>query len=169
MYLQSIVLDYAMRSFFGSVSAFLPQLLLVSVLVGCGGRGDGYSGPRGTVSGSITLDGKPLQKGCQVMFIAPAGHTAVGVIDEAGKYTLAYSDGDVPAVEYQVQLTAPISTATQDADPSKMAQNMKLSAKSGGAANEAPFPAKYGSTSTSTMSFKVKEGANTADFALSGK
>jgi hypothetical protein len=103
------------------------------------------------------------------MFISQAGHTAVGVIDEAGKYTLSYTDGEVPAVEYQVQLTAPISTATQDTDPSKMAQNMKLSSKSAGAANEAPFPAKYGSTTSSTMSFTVKEGPNTADFALSGK
>jgi hypothetical protein len=158
-----------MRSVFGSVSAFLPQMLLVSVLVGCGGRGDGYSGPRGTVSGTVTVDGKPLQKGCQVIFIASVGHTAAGVIDEAGKYTLVYSDGDVPAVEYQVQLTSPISTATQQADPAEMAQKMKLSAKAGGAANEAPFPAKYGSTSSSTMSFTVKEGPNTADFALSGK
>lgn len=158
-----------MRRIFGSVSVLVPQLLLVSVLVGCGGQGDGYSGPRGTVSGTITVDGKPLQKGCQVIFIASAGNTAAGVIDEAGKYTLVYSDGDVPAVEYRVQLTAPISTTTQDADPSKMAQNMKLSAKAGGAANEAPFPAKYGSTSSSTMSFTVKEGPNTADFSLSGK
>ena len=158
-----------MRSFFCSLPVLLHQILLVSLIVGCGGRGDGYSGPRGTVSGSITVDGKPLQKGCQVMFIAAAGHTASGVIDEAGKYNLIYTDGDVPAVEYQVQLTAPISVTTQDADPSKMAQNMTLSKKSGGASNEAPFPPKYGSTATSKMSFTVKEGPNTADFALSSK
>ena len=158
-----------MRSLISSLPVLLHQILLVSLIVGCGGRGDGYSGPRGTVSGTITVDGKPLQKGCQVMFIAAAGHTASGVIDEAGKYNLIYTDGEVPAVEYQVQLTAPISTATQNVDPAAMAQKMTLSKKSVGAANDAPFPSKYGSTSTSKMSFTVKQGPNTADFALSSK
>jgi hypothetical protein len=158
-----------MRSLFSSLPVLLRQILLVSLIVGCGGRGDGYSGPRGTVIGTVTVDGKPLQKGCQVVFIAAAGHTASGVVDDSGKYTLIYSHGDVPAVEYQVQLAAPISTATQDVDPAKMAQNMTLSKKSVGAANEGPFPSKYGSTATSKMSFTIKEGPNTADFALSSK
>ena len=158
-----------MRSLISSLPVLLHQILLVSLIAGCGGRGDGYSGPRGTVSGTITVDGKPLQQGCQVMFIAAAGHTASGVVDEAGKYNLIYTDGEVPAVEYQVQLTAPISVAAQNADPGKMAQSMTLSKKSAGAANELPFPSKYGSTATSTMSFTVKEGPNTADFSLSSK
>lgn len=152
----------------GSTPALILQLLLVATCSGCGSSGDGYSGPRGTVSGTITLDGKPLQSGCQVLFMATqGGYTAAGVVGDGGKYTLSYQHGEVPAVEYQVQLTAPIATAApQQADPAQMGAQMKLTKKSKGDGADGPFPAHYGSIATSKMSFTVKAGDNTADFAL---
>lgn len=157
-----------MFRFLRSTPALFLQLLLVATCSGCGSSGDGYSGPRGTVSGTITVDGKPLQSGCQVLFMATkGGYTAAGVVGDGGKYTLTYAQGNVPAVEYQVQLTAPVATAApQQADPAQMGAQMKLTKKAKGGASDGPFPAEYGSISTSKMSFTVKEGDNTADFAL---
>jgi len=141
-------------------------------IAGCGGRGDGYSGSRGKVSGTATIDGQPLQKGCQIIFIsATGGYTAAGVIGDAGAYTLEYPDGGgLPAVEYQVQFTAPVvapgaATPAAPVDPTKMASSMKVGAKMK-TADEGPIPKKYQSTNSSTMSFVVKDGDNKADFDL---
>lgn len=101
--------------------------------------------------------------------MSTAGYTASGVIGDAGDYTLSYAHGGIPAVEYLVQLTAPISTSAQEADPSKMAGSMKLTKKAKGEGSDGPFPSRYGSTSTSKMSFTVKDGENKADFALTSK
>ena len=152
----------------GSVPAVFLQVLLITALVGCGSSGDGHSGARGSVSGTITLDGKPLKAGCQVLFMSSSGgYTAAGVVGEGGKYTLNYAHGGIPAVEYQVQLTAPVATAApQQSDPGQMGAQMKITRKAKGEASDAPFPVQYGSISTSKMSFTVKEGENTADFAL---
>ncbi len=139
---------------------------------GCGSRGDGYSGPRGKVSGTATIDGKPLQKGCQILFLsATGGYTAAGIIGDAGAYTLDYADPrGLPAVEYQIQFTAPISAPAATAppapvDPTKMAESMKVGAKMK-TADAGPIPTKYQSTTSSKMSFTVKDGDNKADFDL---
>lgn len=116
------------------------------------------------------MDGKPLQSGCQVIFMSSqGGYTASGVIGEGGNYSLTYAHGEIPAVEYLVQLTAPVSTTTQEQDPSKMAGAMKLSRKNTGESSDGPFPLRYGSIATSKMSFTVKSGENKADFALTSK
>lgn len=151
-------------------SSLLLTVLLLACASGCGGAsGDGFKGDRGQVKGRVTLDGKGIQSGCQVIFMSTTGgYTASGVITEDGAYTLSYSDkAGIPAVEYAVQLTAPIATApTQTVDPTKMAENMKLSRKGAGAKDEGPFPSKYASTTSSKLKFTVKAGENTADFVL---
>lgn len=155
---------------------FCTLLALLSVaclaVPGCGGRGDGYSGPRGKVSGTVTVDGKPLQKDCQIIFMSvTGGYTAAGVIGEAGAYTLSYADdGGIPAVEYQVQFTAPVgvpatTSAPAPVDPAKMASSVKVGAKMK-AVNEGPIPTKYQSINSSKMSFTVKDGENKADFDM---
>jgi hypothetical protein len=144
------------------------SLCVVVTVAGCGSPGDGYTGARGQVTGKVTLDGQPLQKGCQIIFMsATGGYTAAGVIEDAGAYKLSYSDErGLPAVEYQIQFTAPISPpASAPSDPTKMAETMKLGTKMKGT-DEGPFPTKYASVNTSKLFFTVKEGQNTADFAL---
>lgn len=136
---------------------------------GCGSKGDGYSGQRGQVSGTVTIDGKPLTAGCQIIFISSTGgYTAAGPIGENGAYTLNYvGGGGLPAGEYQIQFTAPIvvSTTAAAVDPTKMASGMKMGAKMK-AVDEGPVPTKYQSTNTSKMFFTVKDGENKADFEL---
>lgn len=157
-----------------SVSKFSSRFLVVVALlaaVGCSsGPSDGYTGERGQVSGTVTLDGAPLTKGCQVIFISKTGsYTASGVVGDDGKYSLVYNGGNkLPAVEYQVQLTAPVVNETTPAapvDPTKMAAQMNLSAGAP-AAPAGPFPTKYASTNSSTLEFKVEPKDNVIDLKL---
>jgi hypothetical protein len=152
-----------------SPSVICFSLLILCAMAGCGSKGDGYSGPRGKVTGTITVDGKPLVAGCQVLFMSDKGYTATGTVGDGGTYKLTYPHGDVPAVEYKVQLTAPATTATPNVDPLKMAGNIKLSKKGADGDKDGPFPSRYSSTSSSKMSFTVKQGENKADFALTSK
>ena len=155
---------------------FLLAAILLTLSTGCGGgdTGDGYSGERGQVSGTITIDDKPLKEGCQVIFLSQkGGYTAAGVVQSDGTYTLVYSDdAGLPTGIYEVQLTAPIEPdSTEVVDPAKMAANIKIGPKGkvSGAASNAPFPTKYGSAQTSMLKFDVKSGPNTADFKLDKK
>ena len=147
--------------------------LAVTALVcgtGCGGGG-GYSGPVGTVTGSIKLGGKPVPDGTSVTFIGDAGHTASGKVSGGGSYQLSTIANDsksdaIPVGKYRVCVTSPSTAQTMtDAEYDKM---MTESA-SGGAAAKAPpsaIPAKYQTTTTSQLSFEIKEGPNTIDIEL---
>jgi hypothetical protein len=70
--------------------------LSVVALQGCGGGGVKYA----TVSGKVTMDGKPLAKVSVVFSPIPkqgseiAGNTAGGETDENGQYTLKTSTPD---------------------------------------------------------------------------
>jgi hypothetical protein len=151
--------------------SYVLALILMAVLVGCSkGAKDGYSGSRGTVSGTITLDDKPLLKDCQVMFFSDKGYTGAGVVRDGGQYTLQYDGGDgMPVGDYLVQLTAPVATgAPEVVDPVQMATKMKLGRKASGA-SAGPFPVKYASTVKSGLSYSIVAGANKADFKLTDK
>ena len=162
----------AQRRFF--INTRFLWVAFLAVLAGCGGggaQGDGFKGARGEVSGTITLDGKPLQKGCQVIFMSKeGGHTATGVVDEQGKYTLSYTGGNgLPVGEYLVQLSAPVVISEQKGpvDPRAMADKMKLAGKPGEATTDSnPFPNKYLTTTNSKLTFTVAAGKNTANFEL---
>lgn len=144
--------------------------LLISI-AGCGGSsGDGYTGERGSVSGTITLDGQPLAKDCQVLFIAETGgYTAGGVIGDGGNYTLVYHGGSgLPVGNYSVQLAPPLAAEGEmpSVDPMQMAGKLNRKAGKEPLAAVGPFPSKYSSTSSSGLQFKVVPGQNAADFAL---
>ncbi len=152
-------------------------MIVVPLVVGCGGgsSGDGFKGARGQVSGKITLDGQPLQKGCQVLFMGDnGGYTATGVVGDDGRYTLVYGGGKgLPVGDYKVQVAPPVAVAASAAntavDPMKMASQMKLKSGSQKPEDTGPFPSKYGSTGTSGLRFKVEANQNTADFNLEKK
>ena len=144
---------------------------------GCGGgaSGDGFTGDRGQVSGTITLDGQPLTKGCQVLFMADkGGYTATGVVGDGGRYTLIYAGGDgLPVGDYKVQVACAggrrVGAETAAVDPTKMASQMKLEPGAQKADDTGPVPSKYQSTNSSGLRFKVEANQNTADFKLEKK
>ncbi len=159
-----------------SVFAFL-VFLVAQLMAGCGGGSpdDGFTGARGQVSGTITLDGQPLEKGCQVLFMAQnGGYTATGVVGDGGRYTLVYAAGEgLPVGDYKVQVAPPVavdsSSANQPVDPAKMASQMKLQRGAQKAEDTGPVPSKYKSTDTSGLRFKLEANQNTADFNLERK
>lgn len=149
--------------------AALPLVAAVVSAIGCGGPADGYSGPRGTVAGRLTLDGAPLPAGCQVLFMAKrGGFLATGTVGEDGRYTLDYRVRQgLPVGDYLVQLARPETqtpaasgTADIGLPPPNIAELLKAWEAS------LPFPQRYQSTSTSGLEFAVKPGANAADFDL---
>lgn len=152
-------------------------ILVAQLVAGCGGgsSGDGFTGARGQVSGTITLDGQPLEEGCQVLFMAQTGgYTATGVVGGDGRYTLVYTGGEgLPVGDYKVQVAPPVagdsSLSNQPVDPGKMAAQMKLTRGGQKAEDTGPVPAKYKSTDTSGLRFKVEADQNTADFKLEKK
>ena len=153
----------------------LPAVLL-TFLVGCGGTGDEFTGPRGTVSGRVTFDGKPVPSGSTVMFQSKEGNTYIstGAVKEDGKYDLVY-DGkkNLPAVTYLVQISPPkggepVPSKLTVADPKDFKAITPDIKKTTEDAKNAkyPFPVMYHSINTSKLTFAVKDGSNTADFKL---
>lgn len=145
--------------------------VLLAAVTGCGGtdEGDGFTGERGKVSGTVTLDGQPVKEGCQVVFMSNTGYTGAGVVQSDGTYTVEYSDpGGLPVGEYLVQLAAPfVPDTTEPTDPTKMGPKLNIGPDGKvAAAPSGPFPTKYGSTSTSELKSSIKAGDNTADFKL---
>jgi hypothetical protein len=147
-------------------------LVVIGVLVSTGCEPGGYSGPTGTVSGTVTLNGQPVPQGCTVAVISDAGHTASGRVGAGGQYSLSVvGEGGkmsaIPAATYKVCVTPPAGAETSgDYD-----QMMEQSASGGGQAAEAPaqeeiIPAAFQTTATSGLSYQVEEGQQTIDIEL---
>jgi hypothetical protein len=122
-------------------------------IVGCG---NGLA----KVSGTVTLDGKPIQGGPQmyatVNFVREDGRgtASVGIIDASGHYTLRMGaqEGIQPG-PYLVGIAA--QKVTPPATPEGMPQATLVT------------PAKYADITQSGFREEVKAGRNTFDFALS--
>ena len=148
-----------------------PLLISVTLVVGCGPAVDGYSGPRGSVAGRLTIDSKPVREGCQIMLMAAQGSfVAVGTVEGDGSYKALYRvPAGLPVGDYVVQLGVPPnnyntssvaagvgdSMTTGDVDQMQRAWKASL-----------PFPQSYLSTSTSGLKLTVQAGANVANFDL---
>ena len=146
-------------------------ILAMAVLPLCGGCGPGgYSGPTGTVSGTVTLNGEPVPAGCGVAFISDEGHTASGTVAAGGSYQLsAGGEGnEVPAANYRVCITPPAQADASGADYDKMmeAESAEGAPEEATEAAVEVIPAKYQTTTTSELSFQVKAGSNTIDIPL---
>lgn len=79
-----------------------PAALLLAGLTlaaGCDGKK-----PTGTLSGTVTYNGKPLTMG-SVNFLSPTGAAALANLDDAGHYKV---EGAIEAGEYTVYLNPPI-------------------------------------------------------------
>ena len=124
----------------------LPLGLVVVMLIGCGGK-------PATVSGVVTLDGKPLQRGTVGFTPVASGMRAAGVIDSEGKYSLSTNrDAGLEIGEYAV------TVVSREPGPEN-AQGPPM---------PGPYitPQHYAVESTSGLKFKVDGGSNTIDIAL---
>jgi type 1 fimbria pilin len=140
------------------------------LVAGCGPGG--YSGPTGTVSGTVTLNGEAVPQGCSVAFVSDEGYTASGTVEAGGNYQLSVvtADGrsnDIPAATYKVSVGPPAGAETSDADyDAMMDQSASGQPESAAGPEQGTIPAKFQAAATSGLSFDVKEGPNTINIEL---
>lgn len=135
----------------------LSAIMVVATLVGCGGGGTA------TVTGTVTLDGAPVD-GAGVVFTPEGGGRAVNATtDASGKFTLEAMLG--PNV-VAVTKTRPLGGAAEPqnleegASPADMGENAKL---------EYLVPKKYRLASTSGLKVTVEKGMEPPELKLVSK
>ena len=136
---------------FGDRHWFVVLLIVVAAFSGCSGNMGAQ------VSGTVTLDDKPLTTG-NVAFV-PAGGTGTisyGQVDAAGKYTIntATAEG-LPPGNYSVTV---ISTEPLPATAGEVEITPKVLT-----------PAKYSDASTTDLKIEVKPGKNDIPLKLSSQ
>jgi hypothetical protein len=151
------------KSFVIRAAALLAAANLL--VLGCGG--DDEIGKRYPVSGTVTYNGKPVEK-AQVTFqpVKAELRAASGTVQD-GKYTLSTAgnnDGAMPG-SYQVTVVA------KEVDPAKLKSTNPMLppqalAKKANLAAKSLLPTKYSSPGTSGLTAEVKEQPNTFDFDL---
>lgn len=114
--------------------------------IGCGGKPS-------EVSGTVTLDGKPLERGLVGFTPLNGGMRASGPIESDGSYTLSTNrDAGLEPGEYTVSVVS--------REPGPPATS--------GPPIPGPFitPQHYASDTTSGLKFTVERGSNTIDLEL---
>lgn len=133
--------------------------LLVSVLLAQGCSGDPNVRPAVEISGSVTLDGAPLQQASIQFTSSKSGESAYANLDENGNYTVSFPQADVGSA-YEVTISPPVveeENAMALAEKPQEKSTMKI-------------PAKYTKRTTSGLIAQVNEpGENKANFELKSK
>ncbi len=149
----------------------VPALL---VMASCG-TDDGL-GKRYSVSGTVTYNGKPLEKGT-ISFVSEDLKNNLGATGTItnGSYTLSTGGNDdgAQAGKYKVTITSKedfVAKAQADFQKESGKDNPKIppqySAKAEAAAKSL-IPAGYGDSRSTNLTAEVKEKSNTIDFTLS--
>jgi len=139
------------------VSFRFPLFLLLATLVwvvGCGTRG-----PKNSVSGKVTLNGKAV--GGSVLFVGPDGKDYPTSIDHTGTYTLV----DPPSGECKVAVRGTGKSAmpaVESAGVGSMAPPPGVKQIEEGV----PPPSKYASPENGELKFTVTGGNQTYDIVL---
>lgn len=127
-------------------------LVAIAMVGGCNGQSS-------VVTGTVTLDGKPIAGGPQmygtVTFQSPdgSGAPAVGIIDDSGQYLLkAGTQGHLPPGDYLVSIA--VKKITLPTTPDSMPQALLVT------------HADYASASDSGLRASIRPGNNTLDFSL---
>jgi len=128
------------------------SLLLLVLAGGCQPQGPvPYTGPYGSLSGKVTLDGKSVADRSMIMFTNAEGHAGSGEIT-AGQYNVE----KIPAGTYKVAISMP-----------GMAEDGTLPAGDPTLANGANIPSKYMSPDSSETTVTVgAEEEKEFDFAM---
>lgn len=149
---------------------FLSLTALIGLLAGCG---DG--GRLGRVSGTVTVDGKPVTQGT-IMFVPADGKAAIGAIGPDGRFTLTtYSDGDGALVgPHKVTILSTIVGGSSFA-PASIDDEVAMANGAGGNRILVPgkvtwiVPERFSQISTSELTSTVKSGSQTIDFDVPSK
>ncbi|MGQ9823273.1 MAG: carboxypeptidase-like regulatory domain-containing protein [Thermogutta sp.] len=162
-----------MRKTVGYSSAIVAIALLGLITNGCS-KGSGLK--TGSVSGTVTFQGKPVANAQVVFQPKQGGQNAVGTTDANGRYTLMTgTDRGALIGEHRVTVTvqsgAEKLSGIDAADPSAAYGQAMVAAASGRPpAAQTPsaggIPAKYGDPATSGLEFTVKAGSNTINLDL---
>ena len=125
-------------------------LLTICLLAGCGSGVEAKK--TGTVSGKITVEGKPLTHGRVAFVSSTVGASSFGDLKEGGTYTL---DGPIPVGEYRVFITPPdLGDTPAGLEPEQPQDELK------------DVPEKYLDEETTDLKTPVTEGENTCNFDL---
>ncbi len=147
----------------GLLAVALPFLILS--LSGCGGTGD--QPQLGLVSGTITLDGAPLD-GIAVVFYPDNGRPARGRTDSNGKYDLTYIRQTRGAkVGHNRVEIAPSEEDAHDEEEQATAGENISTAKPPVMREKPKVPGRY--NTNSILEADVKPGENVFDFKLESK
>lgn len=148
-------------------AAVLALMALSVYTAGCGGD----SGPpTAAVSGTLTIDGKPVP-GVEVRFLNAeyAKHNALGVTNEAGEYRLIQGAVPGPNTVYfsKIEGGAAIGDAESGMDAGQLeAEAMGVGKNAKDVGPKQIVPQEY-STASSKLVFDVPEsGTDSADFSL---
>ena len=139
-------------------------------MVGCGGEVTD-SRPRYPASGTVLLEGAPVD-GAVVAFVLQEGNgTAVAMTDEFGKFQLNLPPGKkgIPAGKYKISVRKTSASAPEVKEPTtfeEMEKQHKAGIKPAPAAPpKLGVPARYGDPATSDLTEEVIPG-ETNDFTL---
>ncbi len=139
---------------------------VVAALAGSSGCGSGDDLPRQAISGTVTLDGQPLDKGLIQFFPAAEMENALaaGAMIEGGSYSIPQSEGLVPG-NYKVMISS--EGGDMKAAPG---ESTEAGAMPGLGPLHPPdrIPAKYNSATTLTANVTA-EGPNEFKFDLKSK
>lgn len=154
-----------MYRFRKSTIRFLPALLLVVTALGCGPRKPSVV----SVTGVVTLDGKPVEKAAVTLVPSEAqaaGLPASGITDQQGRFTLStdkIGPGAMPG-EYRATVIKKETTGFV-ADKNGLSGGIAP----GGIKEKWIIPQKYANPNTSGLAVSVKAGMTPFDLDLKSR
>ncbi len=155
------------------------RLFSVAMVLGslvCLGCGSG-SPNLGEVTGTVTLDEKPLANVLVTFTPEGGGRASTGTTDEAGKYTLGFGAEPGALIGTHKVSVMSLGTAKEDIDTEMASDSTSYEdmamGKGGGAAMydnadvAEKIPARY--NTATELKFEVKSGSNTYDIPMTSK
>lgn len=131
-----------------TVDCLYLSLVLCVFVSGCGK--DSSQGPTGSVTGTVTIDGKPLTSGSVEFFRKDGGASDSAKVDDKGQFKIE----SLPVGEYQVSFHPPQAPQPEDEATGKLASKPTL------------IHVGYQDASSSGETRKVTEGENSFEFKL---
>jgi hypothetical protein len=142
------------------IGTFILGVACVCSVAGCGGEA-GDNRPRYPASGTVLLEGAPVE-GAVVAFVLDEGDaTAAAMTDELGKFQLNLPPGKqgIPAGKYKITVRKSSASGPAVKEPTTF-EEMEKQHKAGPPAAPPPppklgVPARYGDTATSQLTEEV--------------